>query len=187
MMLWARISLFFWIILGAGIVYLIVQAIRRKPKKLALLIVGISLVLSVGSYSMFNYEAPTYGGVSIERNNYKLVHRATKDGKSLSKLNKNATDRQSYDGEKAGKDLTKLVKSIPETYDNHRSRKMAIDSLPIFTTADMSDVYDSDQIKMLVRMSADIISKRVTPKNDNTTDQLKIYTQMMTDSGYSNN
>lgn len=187
MMFWAWVSIFLWAILAAGIVYFVVQAVRHKPKKLSLIITGVSFILSLGALAMFNYEGPEYGGIRIERSNYELVQRATKDGKALSKLNKNATDRQSYDGEKAGKDLTKIVKSIPETYNNHNSRKMAIDGLPIFTTADMSDVYDSDHIEMLVRMSSSVISQKVTSKSDGLKGQLKVSHKIMEDSGFNDN
>lgn len=88
MMFWSYYSLFAWIVLGAGVVYLIVQAIRRRSKKISIIVIGIGVLLSIGSFAGFSYAAPMYGGINIERVDYELVQRATRDGKALSKISK---------------------------------------------------------------------------------------------------
>ncbi|QHM64135.1 hypothetical protein C7M47_03100 [Lactiplantibacillus plantarum] len=186
MMFWAYFSIFTWIVLGVGIIYLIVQAIRHRSKKLSLIIIGVGILLSICSFAGFSYAAPMYGGVNIERSDYNTIKRATKDGKALSKLSKHSSDKQVYDGEKAGKNLCKIIKSIPETYDNHIPRSMAIDGLPASTSTNDLNLYDSQYIESLVRMSANVLSKKVTPKDEGSKGQSKVYEQIMTDSGYSN-
>lgn len=185
-MFWAYFSIFTWIVLGVGIIYLIVQAIRHRSKKFSLIIIGVGILLSICSFAGFSYAAPMYGGVNIERSDYNTIKRATKDGKALSKLSKHSSDKQVYDGEKAGKNLCKIIKSIPETYDNHIPRSMAIDGLPAFTSTNDLNLYDSQYIESLVRMSANVLSKKVTPKDEGSKGQSKVYEQIMTDSGYSN-
>lgn len=184
MMFWSYFSLFAWIVLGAGVVYLIVQAIRRRSKKISIIVIGIGVLLSIGSFAGFSYAAPMYGGINIERADYELVQRATRDGKALSKISNDATDKQLYDGSEAGKDLRKIVKSIPETYSNHTQRQLVIQGLPTFTDNEPGDFIDNQQIETLVRMSANVISKKVTPKDEGSKGQLKVYKQIMTDSGY---
>lgn len=186
MMFWAYFSIFTWIVLGVGIIYLIVQAIRHRSKKFSLIIIGVGILLSICSFAGFSYAAPMYGGVNIERSDYNTIKRATKDGKALSKLSKHSSDKQVYDGEKAGKNLCKIIKSIPETYDNHIPRSMAIDGLPASTSTNDLNLYDSQYIESLVRMSANVLSKNVTPKDEGSKGQSKVYEQIMTDSGYSN-
>lgn len=186
MMFWAYFSIFTWIVLGVGIIYLIVQAIRHRSKKFSLIIIGVGILLSICSFAGFSYTAPMYGGVNIERSDYNTIKRATKDGKALSKLSKHSSDKQVYDGEKAGKNLCKIIKSIPETYDNHIPRSMAIDDLPASTSTNDLNLYDSQYIESLVRMSANVLSKKVTPKDEGSKGQSKVYEQIMTDSGYSN-
>lgn len=185
-MFWAYFSIFTWIVLGVGIIYLIVQAIRHRSKKFSLIIIGVGILLSICSFAGFSYAAPMYGGVNIERSDYNTIKRATKDGKALSKLSKRSSDKQVYDGEKAGKNLCKIIKSIPETYDNHIPRSMAIDGLPASTSTNDLNLYDSQYIESLVRMSANVLSKKVTPKDEGSKGQSKVYEQIMTDSGYSN-
>lgn len=184
MMFWAHLSAFALIIFGVGIVYLIVQAIRHSTKKNSLIVISVGALLFFGSLAGFFYAAPMYGGINIERSDYNTIKRATKDGKALSKISNNATDRQLYDGSKAGKDLRKIVKSIPETYSNHTQRQIAIQGLPTFTDNEPGDFIDNQQIETLVRMSANVLSKRFTPKDEGSKGQLKIYKQIMTDSGY---
>ncbi|MCJ2382926.1 hypothetical protein HZI70_02115 [Lactiplantibacillus plantarum] len=186
MMFWAHLSAFALIILGVGIVYLIVQAIRHSTKKFSLTIISVGALLFLGSLAGFFYAAPMYGGINIERSDYNAIKRATKDGKALSKISNDATDKQLYDGSKAGKDLRKIVKSIPETYDNHTQRQLVIQSLPTFTNNEPGDSIDDQQIETLVRMSANVLSKKVTPKDEGSKGQSKVYEQIMTDSGYSN-
>ncbi|RUS41140.1 hypothetical protein [Lactiplantibacillus plantarum] len=186
MMFWAYFSIFTWIVLGVGIIYLIVQAIRHRSKKFSLIIIGVGILLSICSFAGFSYTSPMYGGVNIERSDYNTIKRATKDGKALSKLSKHSSDKQVYDGEKAGKNLCKIIKSIPETYDNHIPRSMAIDGLPASTSTNDLNLYDSQYIESLVRMSANVLSKKVTPKDEGSKGQSKVYEQIMTDSGYSN-
>ena len=185
-MFWAYFSIFTWIVLGVGIIYLIVQAIRHRSKKFSLIIIGVGILLSICSFAGFSYAAPMYGRVNIERSDYNTIKRATKDGKALSKLSKHSSDKQVYDGEKAGKNLCKIIKSIPETYDNHIPRSMAIDGLPASTSTNDLNLYDSQYIESLVRMSANVLSKKVTPKDEGSKGQSKVYEQIMTDSGYSN-
>lgn len=183
-MFWAYFSIFTWIVLGVGIIYLIVQAIRHRSKKFSLIIIGVGILLSICSFAGFSYAAPMYGGINIERSDYNTIKRATKDGKTLSKISNNATDRQLYDGSKAGKDLRKIVKSIPETYSNHTQRRIAIQGLPTFTDNEPGDFIDDQQIETLVRLSANVLSKKFTPKDEGSKGQLKVYKQIMTDSGY---
>lgn len=183
-MFWAYFCIISWIILGVGIILLIIQVIRRKHKKAALLISGIGLLLSIGSYNGFRYAAPEYGSINLERNDYNTVKRAVHDFKLLSKISNNATDKQLYAGSKSGKDLQKIVKSIPENYDNHRSRKLVIQELPTFTDNESGVYVDSQQIESLIRISASIISKNVTPKDEGKDGQQKVYKQMIHDSGY---
>lgn len=186
MMFWAHLSAFALIILGVGIVYLIVQAIRHSTKKNSLIVISVGALLFFGSLAGFFYAAPMYGGINIERSDYNTIKRATKDGKALSKLSKHSSDKQVYDGEKAGKNLCKIIKSIPETYDNHIPRSMAIDGLPASTSTNDLNLYDSQYIESLVRMSANVLSKKATPKDEGSKGQSKVYEQIMTDSGYSN-
>jgi hypothetical protein len=184
MMFWAHLSVLTVVIIGIGIVYLIVQAIRHGSKKIPMIVVGTGVLLFIGSFAGFFYAAPMYGGINIERSDYNTVMRAVKDGKALSKITNDTTDKQLYDGRKAGKDLRRIVQSVPETYSNHTQRHLAIEDLSTFTENESGDYIDRQQIETLVRLSFVVISKHATPKDEGTKGQLKVFKQMIKDSGY---
>ncbi|VDG18270.1 hypothetical protein MUDAN_BIHEEGNE_03188 [Lactiplantibacillus mudanjiangensis] len=184
MALWSILSMISWIILAIGIIMLIIQMVRHKPKRRAFLIGAIGLASTIVTGACFLYFVPTYAGVSVERADYELIQRATKDGHALVGLNYASSDKKLAKGNKAASDLATIISDIPANKQSNLYQRLSKITISNLNELDLtSKTPNTILVNDNVQDSMDFISSYATFSYGTKLDTRKVFHQMLKDSG----
>ncbi|WP_047999452.1 hypothetical protein [Lactiplantibacillus herbarum] len=181
MMPWLVVRLLSRILFGIGLIYLFIQIFQHNSKKLALSISIVGFTAIIISFFGCLYYAPSYAHVNVDRNNYKMIQRATTDEHKILLVTADSDDDIAADGQQAAKDLINIIMHLPRSSKCTRLRQTIYKDLYFDVQL---PVISSFELRRMVNYSNQIISESVTQKHGSSRDRKKIFKQMNQDAEY---